>query len=298
MASRGVSARPILLISGKSPFCETFFDNVQADKRNLVGPHGGGWAVAKYLLAHEREMIGSTGDRAAAKPIGKPAAATIGLDASGRLTDPMLRARIPKVEADEASSQLAMKRAGDLGRAGQGHPAMLSMLKYYGAEINKRRWEQMMAIGGADALEWEGERSRDGGVARTWLRTKANSNDSFRRANHAARQRARFSGRAGADVAASWPARQLRRHRLLASAVAPVCRHGLRRRVGACGPRRNGPGSCRGWRGDGADRPPVVCVAAVGLGHRRHDRVMMKTILITGCSSGFGLETAKYLDRG
>jgi alkylation response protein AidB-like acyl-CoA dehydrogenase len=49
------------------------------------------------------------------------------------------------------------------------------MLKFYGAELNKRRWELMMALGGGDALEWESDRSRQGEAARTWLRTKANS---------------------------------------------------------------------------------------------------------------------------
>jgi acyl-CoA dehydrogenase len=175
MASPGVSTRPILLISGKSPFCETFFDNVRVDKANLIGQPGAGWDVAKHLLAHEREMIGSIGDRSAAKPLGQQAAAAIGLDATGRLADPMLRAQIAEFELDEAAFRLAMERAGDLGRARQGHPAMSSMLKYYGAELNKRRWELMMAIGGGDALEWQSERSRDGDLARTWLRTKANS---------------------------------------------------------------------------------------------------------------------------
>ena len=175
MASPGVSTRPILLISGKSPFCETFFDNVRVDKRNLVGALNKGWDVAKYLLAHEREMIGSIGDRAAAKPIGQQAAEALGLDATGRLADPLLRAQIAEFEADEAAFRLAMERAGDLARAKQAHPAMSSMLKYYGAELNKRRWELMMSIYGSDALEWESDRSRHGDRARTWLRTKANS---------------------------------------------------------------------------------------------------------------------------
>ena len=144
-------------------------------KRNLVGTPGGGWDVAKYLLAHEREMIGGIGDRAAAKPIGQHAAAVLGLDANGRLADPLLRAQIAEFEADEAAFRLALERAGDLGRAQQGHPAMASMLKYCGSELNKRRWELMMAIGGADALEWEGDHSRQGAAARTWLRSKANS---------------------------------------------------------------------------------------------------------------------------
>ena len=70
MASKGVSTKPIALISGKSPFCETFFDNVRVEKANLVGQAGGGWDVAKYLLTHEREMIGAIGERSAGQAAG------------------------------------------------------------------------------------------------------------------------------------------------------------------------------------------------------------------------------------
>ncbi len=175
MATPGVSTKPILLISGKSPFCETFFDNVRVDKRNLVGELNAGWDVAKYLLTHEREMIGAIGDRAQPKPMGQLAAAQIGLDATGRLADPGLRAQIAEFEADEAAFRLALERAGDLHRAKQAHPAMSSMLKFYGAELNKRRLELVMAAGGSDALEWDSERSQHGAAARNWLRSKANS---------------------------------------------------------------------------------------------------------------------------
>ena len=51
MASKGVSTKPILLISGYSPFCETFFDNVRVPKSHVVGTVNRGWDVAKYLLA-------------------------------------------------------------------------------------------------------------------------------------------------------------------------------------------------------------------------------------------------------
>ncbi|WP_395700003.1 acyl-CoA dehydrogenase family protein [Aquabacterium sp.] len=175
MATPGVSTKPILLISGKSPFCETFFDNVRVDKRNLVGELNAGWDVAKYLLTHEREMIGAIGDRAQPKPMGQLAAAQIGLDATGRLADHGLRAQIAEFEADEAAFRLALERAGDLHRARQAHPAMSSMLKFYGAELNKRRLELVMAAGGSDALEWDSERSQHGAAARNWLRSKANS---------------------------------------------------------------------------------------------------------------------------
>ena len=175
MKTPGVSTRPITLISGKSPFCETFFDDVRVEKANLVGTLNRGWDVAKHLLAHERTMIGAMGEIGGGRPLGQVATGSIGLDDAGRLGEPMLRARIAELEIDAAAFRLAMERTGDLAKAGQAHPAIASMLKYYGSELNKRRHELLMAAGGADALEWEGERSGEGAMARDWLRTKANS---------------------------------------------------------------------------------------------------------------------------
>jgi len=175
MTTPGVSTRPITLISGKSPFCETFFDNVRVEKENLVGELNRGWDVAKYLLAHERTMIGEMGESMMGRPLGAVARDSIGSDDQGRLDDPMLRARIAEWELDGAAFQLAMDSAVDRMKAGQAHPALASVLKYYGSELNKRRYELLMSAGGIDALEWEGERSQDGERARSWLRTKANS---------------------------------------------------------------------------------------------------------------------------
>ena len=173
MATKGVTTRPILLISGKSPFCETFFDDVRVEKENVVGEIDKGWDVAKYLLTHEREMISGMG-LAAGRPLGQVAADTIGAQ-NGMLVDPLLRADIARFDVDAVAFQLALERFGDMAKAGQAHPAMSSTLKYYGAELNKRRHELAMAAGGSDALEWESERSHGGEAARSWLRTKANS---------------------------------------------------------------------------------------------------------------------------
>ncbi|HCQ53265.1 MAG TPA: acyl-CoA dehydrogenase [Brevundimonas diminuta] len=175
MATPGVTTRPITLISGKSPFCETFFDDVRVEKENLIGALNRGWDVAKALLAHERTMIGAMGDTGVGRPLGQVAADNLGLDDAGRLDEPLLRARIADYDIDAAAFRLAMERAGDQMKAKQAHPAIASMLKYYGSELNKRRHELAMAAGGSDALEWEGDRSNDGQAARDWLRTKANS---------------------------------------------------------------------------------------------------------------------------
>jgi acyl-CoA dehydrogenase len=174
MESPGVSTRPITLISGKSPFCETFFENVKVPKENLVGEINQGWEIAKYLLTHERASIGGFGAGQAGRSLGELACQTIGSE-NGILADPLLRAKIAEFEVDGWCFLLAMERAADLAKTGQGVGAYSSVLKYYGAELNKRRFELMMDAGGSDALEWEGARSQDGKVAREWLRSKANS---------------------------------------------------------------------------------------------------------------------------
>ncbi len=175
MESPGVSTKPITLISGKSPFCETFFDNVKVPKTQLVGTLNKGWDIAKYLLTHERDMIGGMGDSGANRPLGQIAAQSLGTTPAGELADPMLRGDIADFEIDEAAFRFTMERAGDMMKAGQGNPAFSSVLKYYGTELNKRRHELLMSAGGMDALEWESERSQQGARARNWLRTKANS---------------------------------------------------------------------------------------------------------------------------
>ncbi len=175
MTSPGVTTKPITLISGQSPFCETFFANVRVPKTQLVGALNKGWDIAKYLLTHERDMIGGMGDGGGARPLGQVAAQSVGTTPTGELDDPMLRADIANFDIDEAAFRFTMERAGDMMKAGTGNPAFSSVLKYYGTELNKRRHELLMSAGGTDALEWESERSEGGARARAWLRTKANS---------------------------------------------------------------------------------------------------------------------------
>jgi alkylation response protein AidB-like acyl-CoA dehydrogenase len=167
MASEGVSTKPILLISGNSPFCETFFDNVKVPKSQRVHEENRGWDVAKYLLGHEREMISGMGlGRTGGDPLVEAARAGV---------DPILRAQIALFEVRAHAFAAMSERFIDELKAGQAHPAQPSMMKYYGTELNKTRNELLMAAGGSDALEWESTASSGGTAARGWLRTKANS---------------------------------------------------------------------------------------------------------------------------
>ena len=174
MASDGVSTKPIKLISGNSPFCETFMDDVTVPKSygedipGYVGEINRGWDVAKYLLGHEREMISATG--------GGDRATSLGAVTSRQgALDPVLRAEIAMFDVDALAYTAMSEKFMDELKSGKGHPAQPNMMKYAGTELNKRRNELVMAAGGSDALEWESEASNGGKAARGWLRTKANS---------------------------------------------------------------------------------------------------------------------------
>lgn len=171
MESEGISTKPIKLISGNSPFCETFMDSVKVPKEHLIGEEGTGWTIAKYLLTHEREMIGGIGGLPV--PVSKVAMQSRG--DVGQLSDPMLRAEIAKHEIDAACFMTTMERVKDEAKAGASLGAASSMLKYYGTELNKARLELMLQAKGSDALEWQGQSSDDGKLAKEWLRSKANS---------------------------------------------------------------------------------------------------------------------------
>ena len=174
MDQPGVTVRPIKLISGSSPFCETFFDDARAEKSNLVGEEGNGWTIAKYLLTHEREMISGFG-AAPKKSVGQLAVDALGKDSSGRLANSVLRQNIAQYQLDTMAFGATMARVGDEAKAGQGLGAASSIFKYYGTELNKRRNELNLAALGEHALGWDGEAYADGRVSRDWLRSKGNS---------------------------------------------------------------------------------------------------------------------------
>jgi alkylation response protein AidB-like acyl-CoA dehydrogenase len=179
MASQGVTTKPIRLISGNSPFCETFFDNVKVPKSYgddvpaQVGQVNRGWDVAKYLLGHEREMISGAGGGERAAAIGammKRHAAKLGDE-----LDPVLRAELAMFDVDALAYAAMGEKFLDEIKVGKAHPAQPNMMKYAGTELNKRRHELMMAVGGSRALEWDSAATGGGKPARNWLRTKANS---------------------------------------------------------------------------------------------------------------------------
>ena len=183
MTSPGVEVRPILLINGTSPFCETFFTDVKVPKENQWGPLNGGWTVAKRLLQFERDSIsaglggGNIGGAAAALSLEDYARKYIGLDESGRLADADYRRRLTDHRMENRAFQLTVRRAGEEAKSNQGPSAASSIMKYAGAKIAQERTELVIEAMGQSGLGWEGEDFDKDELAsvRSWLRAKANS---------------------------------------------------------------------------------------------------------------------------
>ncbi|HEX7837295.1 MAG TPA: acyl-CoA dehydrogenase family protein [Kofleriaceae bacterium] len=184
MAQPGVLVRPIKLISGASPFCETFFTDARARTRDIIHGIGNGWTVAKALLGHERTMIGDVfgaGSGARNKPASSNLLADVAREhlgvRDGRIADPVLRDRVAQVSMDERCFALTTQRAADSVKAGHKPGPESSIFKIYGTELNQRRHELQLALRGPACLGWEGEGFGDRELTQTrdWLRSRGNS---------------------------------------------------------------------------------------------------------------------------
>jgi acyl-CoA dehydrogenase len=182
MDQPGVEVRPIKLISGASPFCETFLSDARAKRKDVLLGLGKGWTVAKALLVHERNMIGDLFGRAMSTRGGNENALAelareyVG-ERNGQVADPILRDRISQLTIDERCFMYTMQRAADGAKAGHRPGSESSILKIYGTELNQRRQELILSIRGPQSLGWEGRGfdQRELAQTRDWLRSRGNT---------------------------------------------------------------------------------------------------------------------------
>jgi alkylation response protein AidB-like acyl-CoA dehydrogenase len=177
MEAPGVSVRPIKLISGASPFCETFLADVRVPVRNVVGEINAGWNIAKMLLRFERNMIADAfKERDDRSRLLKLARRYVGPE-SGTLGDSVLRDRLTQVELDQLALDLTLSRSRDRLKAGQPPGPEASIFKLYGTELNQRRRELMGQLMGPQALGWDGPgfTPEELAMTRDWLRSRGNT---------------------------------------------------------------------------------------------------------------------------
>ncbi len=174
MTTPGVTVKPILLISGLSPFCETFLDGVRVPRTNVVSRVNEGWTVAKRLLQYERTSIGGIGNRGQnAESLEDLVKRYLG----GRIDDVALRQDLLRHRINDRSFALTLRRSQEEATAGIAPGAVSSMFKYYGTEQNKNRYELMLRAMGTQGVGWSANTVAADELETTqgWLRSKANS---------------------------------------------------------------------------------------------------------------------------
>ena len=177
MDQPGVETRPIKLIAGASPFCETFFNDAKAEKNDLLGNLNDGWSVGKRLLQHERAS--QTGARPTSNKVGlslqQLAKQYVGEDDQGRLSDPDLRTRIASHLMHTKAHGLTVARIAAEAKGNPEVSAAASILKNSATRVSQERAELALEAMGNQGVGWEGDSFTDDEIehVRGWLTGKA-----------------------------------------------------------------------------------------------------------------------------
>lgn len=187
MQSPGVEVRPLYQITGEAEFNEIFLTDVKIPADRIMGKEGEGWKVAITTLMNERSAIGGGVSRRGQGSIGVLLSMWKQRQA-GAFTpesEAVMRDRIVKLYIESELLRMTSQRARATRKAGNPGPEG-SVCKLAQAELNKRIWECVMDVLGAESLVYEPGYERRRPVARgqssrvtmakyQFLRARANS---------------------------------------------------------------------------------------------------------------------------
>ncbi|WP_417285296.1 acyl-CoA dehydrogenase family protein [Comamonas sp.] len=175
MKSPGVTVKPIELISGKSSFCQVFFDDVRVPVRQLVGKEGEGWTLGKKLLQHERAAMSKFTEGGAPSHDVLKTALPYMVDEQGRINEPVLRDKLAAVLMDVQAFALTHRRVTEKALARKDVSGPSSIMKLVQTEQEVVKYELLEQALGLRGLGWEGEdfSAEELDVCRAWLRSKS-----------------------------------------------------------------------------------------------------------------------------
>lgn len=148
MHSPGVTAKPIDLISGKSSFCQVFFDDVRVPKFQLIGEVNKGWPLAKALLGHERKAMSKFSE------ISLPTFFDLNETLLNYLPNPTRPSEIALFQKaiacrmNEHAFDLTQRRLNEAGRARQDISGLMSIQKLVHTEQEKEKFEILLDVMG------------------------------------------------------------------------------------------------------------------------------------------------------
>ncbi len=179
MHQPGVTVKPIALISGSSPFCETFLDDAVARRDDVVGELNKGWTVGKRLLQFERSGIGGlagAGKKKKPKNTELPDIAKTYVGVSGnRISDSGAREKVLDHVMLEQAFQLTASRVSQENQSGKTPGATTSIFKLVGSGLQRNATELKSELMGTQGMGWEGDGFSDTELesTRSWLNARA-----------------------------------------------------------------------------------------------------------------------------
>ena len=180
MDQPGVQVRPIRLISGNSPFCETLFEDARASVLDVIGPVNQGWTVGKRLLQYERSThaginISGAQGRVAETPLPEIFRDLLPTDdTTGRILDDAKRSALLKWQMRQRTFELTQRRAIEEAQA-RAPGFTSSVVKLIGTLSKQERDELHLSALGSNGLGWEGDEFPKEALkhTRTWLQQKS-----------------------------------------------------------------------------------------------------------------------------
>ncbi|SFN68102.1 Acyl-CoA dehydrogenase [Pseudonocardia ammonioxydans] len=158
MHAPGVTVRPLKDMSGRAPFNEVYFDDVEIPAQNVIGEVGRGWQAAVTMLGHERVSIGGRG-KAKSNPLEFARLVELARR-TGADRDPGARERLAELYAHERALELFNARMRQEATAGRPPGARGSVAKLAGALQLRRAIEVAGELAGADAVAWDPDDER------------------------------------------------------------------------------------------------------------------------------------------
>ncbi|MBV1878671.1 MAG: acyl-CoA dehydrogenase family protein [Pseudomonadales bacterium] len=163
MHQPGITIKPISLISGSSPFCETFLDDAVAKREDLVGELNKGWTIAKRLLQFERSGIGGLSGAGNNKKKAKQTnefaqlAKAYSGEENGQIADAGAREMVLNHSMLDKAFKLTAQRVAEENRSGKTPGATTSIFKLVGSTLARDAAELKSVLMGTQGVGWEGD---------------------------------------------------------------------------------------------------------------------------------------------
>ena len=159
MDQPGVEVKPIKLISGNSPFNETFFNDAQAARDDLVGELNRGWTIGKRLLQHERsgmEQLLRGGTSSGKSPLSTIAMEYVG-EAGGKIADPCMRDQVLNHDMALRCLNLTKRRVVEESAEGATPGPATSIFKLMTTDLEKIQYDLATSLRGSQGFGWTGD---------------------------------------------------------------------------------------------------------------------------------------------